>query len=233
MTGIERFTNAEFDIETIQDGDSFRVLAPGLARGLGYRDASRMTESLPENEKGYTTAWTLGGEQQVLAVTEPGFYRLLGQRQASRIKNPESRAQVQRFQYWVFHDVLPSLRQHGRYELPGSDEPVPATLTWDHAAAIGRARHGLAMSRDTWRRMLRSGGVLRLNGAPRTAYEDLFWPTETRWEIHAHALPYLVEHALRTWRRIEAAQRNVQMLMELGRIGHEVEGADTPDGFPF
>jgi len=233
LSQIERFVSGEFDIETIQAGDSFRVLAPGLARGLGYGDARDMVRSLPDEEKGSAPVPTLGGEQHVWFVTEPGFYRVLGQRQTSRIRNTEARAQVQRFQRWVFHEVLPSLRQHGRYELPGTSEPVPATLTWDHAAAIGRARHGLAMSRDTWRRMLCSGGVLRLNGAPRTAYEDLFWPTETRWEIHAHALPYLVEHALRTWRRIEAAQRNVQMLMELGRIGHEVEGADTPGDFPF
>ena len=228
MTGIERFANDEFDIEAIDDGDSFRVIAVGLARGLGHRNAVDMIRNLPEDEKGYASVHTLGGEQTVWCVTEPGFYRVLGQRQISRIKNAETRAQVDRFQRWIFHDVLPSLRKHGQYELPGAGEPLPATVTWDHAAAIGRARYGLGRSRDAWKKLLKSGGLLRLDGAPRQKYEDLFWPTETRWEIHSHSIRYLVDHALRTLRQLEVASQHAQLLIELGQIGREVEGPADP-----
>jgi prophage antirepressor-like protein len=232
VTGIERFHNAEFDIETIQDGDSFRVMAPGLARGLGHADARDMIRSLPEDEKGSGLVPTPGGEQVVWFVTEPGFYRVLGQRQTARIKNAGTRAQVERFQRWIFHDVLPSLRKHGRYDLAGSEESIPATVTWDHAAAIGRARFGLGMSRNAWKQLLKSGGLLRLDGAPRQKYEDLFWPTETRWEIHSHSIRYLVDHALRTKRQLEVASQHAQLLIELGQIGREVEGP-AAENFPF
>lgn len=231
MTGIERFHSDEFDIETIQDGDTFRVVAAGLARGLAFGSAKDMLRTLPEDEKGWALVPTLGGDQQVWTVSEPGFYRLIGQRQISRIKNAEAREQVARFQRWIFHEVLPSLRRHGRYELGDGDGPVPATVTWEHAAAIGRARFGLGMSCDTWKRLLKSGGVLRLSGAPRVSYEDLFWPTETRWEIHSHSIPFLVQQAIRTKRQIEAASLRAQLLLEIGDIGREVEAG--PDQHPF
>ncbi|MEV8637762.1 phage antirepressor KilAC domain-containing protein [Streptosporangium sp. NPDC051023] len=48
-------------------------------------------------------------------VTEPGLYRAIGQRQATRIKNPDVKDQVVRFQRWVYHDVLPSIRKTGQY----------------------------------------------------------------------------------------------------------------------
>lgn len=221
---IERFTNSEFGIELIPAGDTFRVAAPGLARGLAYKDAWNMLRSIPEDEKGSSLVRTLGGDQQLWHVTEPGLYRAIGQRQAARIKSPETRAQVERFQHWVFHEVLPALRKHGRYELGDGQvyASLPTTLTWERAAAIGRAHHGLGMNVSDFRRMLVAGGILKANKDPRAAYEDLFWPTDTRWEIHAHALQYLVGAALVTARRLQEQARNVQTLIELDSVGREL-----------
>ncbi len=231
--GVEYFTNGDFAIELIPAGDSFRAIAPGIARGLGHRDAVNMLASVPEDEKGYTLVSTPGGMQQVWSISGPGLYRVIGQRQAARIKNPEIRAQVERFQRWLFHDVLPALRKHGRYALPGGDRvhgSLPTTLTWEIAAEIGRAHHGLAMESGDWKRMLTSGGVLRLTGTPRKPYRDLFWQTDTRLEVHAHAVQYLVGLAMVTARRMQAASENVQMLLELDAIGREfpaIEGGKS------
>lgn len=227
--GVERFTNTEFGIELIYVGDSFRAFAPGVARGLAFGSAKDMLRSIPEEEKGWALAPTLGGTQEVRFISEPGLYRVIGQRQAARIKNSEVRAQVERFQRWIFHEVLPALRKHGRYELPGSEQvhgSLPTTLTWESAAAIGRAHHGLNMDVTQWKRLLKSGNVLKLTGAPRKKYEDLFWPTDTRWEIHAHAVQYLVGTAMVTVRRMQAASQNVQMLLELDSIGREFGAID-------
>lgn len=114
--GIERFTNGEFDIELIPEGDSFIVKASGLAKGLGYRDALTMIRTVPDTEKGYAPVRT-SADQQVWHLTEPGMYRVIGQRHASRVKNTTVREQVERFQSWVFGEVLPALRKHGRYEV--------------------------------------------------------------------------------------------------------------------
>ena len=236
--GIEHFANSEFDVEFLPAGESFQAVAPGLARGLSFKDAHTMLRTLPEDEKGtvLVRCRSANGVEQyreVLFVTEPGLYRVIGQRQAARIKNPEVRAQVERFQRWVFHDVLPALRKQGRFELPGGDRvhgSLPSTLSWEAAAAIGRAHHGLGMSETDWKRILKSASVLKLNGAPRAKYEDLFWPTDTRWEIHAHAVQFLVGTAMVTVRRMQAASENVQMLLELDAIGRDfpaIEGGES------
>ena len=52
--GLQVFDNGEFHLEITPVGDSFIVNAPGLARALGMRDAYRLTESLPDDEKGHT-----------------------------------------------------------------------------------------------------------------------------------------------------------------------------------
>jgi hypothetical protein len=80
------------------------------------------------------------------------------------------------------------------------------------------------MNTANFRRMLVAGGVLKANKDPRAAYEDLFWPTDTRWEIHAHALQYLVGTALVTARRMQERARNVQTLIELDSVSRELPG---------
>lgn len=52
---------------------------------------------------------TPGGRQSVVAVTEPGLFRLL-----LKSRKPEAKA----FQRWVFNDVLPCIRRHGTYPAP-------------------------------------------------------------------------------------------------------------------
>ena len=133
---ITPFSNGEFDLPLIVDGDTFKVLAPQLAKALGMRDAARLMESIPENEKGYTLASTPGGPQRVGYLTEAGFYRALGQRQAARIADEAIRAQVERFQAWVYSDLLPTFRKHGAYMSPAV---IEQTLT-DPDFIIGLAQ---------------------------------------------------------------------------------------------
>lgn len=120
------FTNGEFALPVIIDGDTFRVPAPELARALGFRQALDMTRSLDDDEKGYELVRTPGGEQRVGYVTEAGFYRVLGQRQAARVGDADTRARVERFQTWVYSEVLPAIRKHGGYLTP---EAIEKTLT--------------------------------------------------------------------------------------------------------
>lgn len=123
---IVPFSNGEFDLELIPEGDSFKVAAPGLARSLGMRDAYRLLEAIPDDEKGYTLSCTPGGEQNIGVVNEAGFYRAIGQRQSARIANPEIRSRVERFQSWVYGTVLPEIRKTGSYGTPAFD---PASLS--------------------------------------------------------------------------------------------------------
>ncbi|WP_424891841.1 BRO-N domain-containing protein [Streptomyces sp. XH2] len=218
---IEHFTTAEFDIEVLPRNGSFVVLAPGLARGLAYKDARDMLRSIPDDEKGSALVRTPGGNQQVWHLTEPGFYRVIGQRKTGRIRNDAIRKQIERFQRWVFHDVLPSLRKHGHYAppVPGNlGEPV--VLTWEKAAAHLRQRYGLPVDDAVvLRERLTDAGVLKLTGTPRKEFRDLFWPVGSRFDIHAHALPILAGRLTQVLYELAAAQAGVQTALELDAIG--------------
>lgn len=88
------------------------------ALGIDKTAASR----LDDDEKGLRSTQTLGGEQKVLFVNVPGFYKLV-----MRSRKPEAKA----FQRWVTHEVLPALRRDGAY--------VAADGTEDDATLMARA----------------------------------------------------------------------------------------------
>lgn len=222
---IEHFTNGEFDIEVLPRDDSFIVLAPGLARGLGHRDAQTMLRGVPGEEKGYALVRTPGGDQQVWHLNEPGFYRVIGQRKTGHIKDAYIRDQVERFQHWLYHEVLPALRKHGQYggsPVPGNF-PEPVVLTWEAAAAHLRQRMALPIEDgpDLIAR-LKDAGVLKLTGTPCKAYRDLFWPVGRRFDVHAHALPVLASHISRALYKLAAAQPGVQTALELDAMSRRV-----------
>lgn len=71
---------------------------------VNHRDALSRLDS---DERGSVVVDTLGGQQNMSAVSESGLYHLIFQ----------SRKQVaKRFRKWVTSEVLPALRKTGRYE---------------------------------------------------------------------------------------------------------------------
>lgn len=125
----KQFSNGEFQLSIEPHPvDGFRVLAPGLAKSLSVDSAANILRSIPEEEKGYSLVNTLGGQQNVGHVTEAGFYRAIGQRQIGRIQDPTARTMVERFQNWVYREVLPSIRATGGYAAAPSAELTPEVL---------------------------------------------------------------------------------------------------------
>ena len=106
MQEIIKFANDEFgEIRIAQDesGEPWFVAKDVCdALGINKTAASR----LDDDEKGLRSTQTLGGEQQILLVSEPGFYKLV-----LKSRKPEAKA----FQRWVTHEVLPSIRKQGAY----------------------------------------------------------------------------------------------------------------------
>gem|GEM_PF-2054072 len=91
-------------------------VAEDLAAILGIVQPSSTIRAFPLTEKGLHTVQTLGGVQQLLMVNESGLYRLI-----FRSRKPEAEA----FQYWIFHEMLPTLRRTGTYTMPGAVPPPP------------------------------------------------------------------------------------------------------------
>lgn len=116
MSDIQVFENSEFGkirATRGEDGEPMFV-AKDVCSVLGiskYRDAMA---SLDEDEGCPVIVDTPGGKQQMTAVTEPGFYKLV-----MRSRKPEAKA----FQRWVTHEVLPALRRDGGYMVARDETP--------------------------------------------------------------------------------------------------------------
>lgn len=117
MNDIQLFQNSEFELRITSEGDSFIVEAPGLSRNLGFSEARDMVRALPAEEKRRVGDSSDPHDQWVWHVTEAGFYRAIGQRQAARVKDMAVREQVIRFQNWVYREVLPQIRKTGSYSV--------------------------------------------------------------------------------------------------------------------
>ena len=109
MNGITVFQNDQFGeirITTI-DGEPWFV-AVDVCRALEIGDTHKAVSRLDEDEKGRSSIPTLGGDQDLLIVNEPGLYTLvLGSRK------PEAKT----FKRWITHEVIPSIRKSGSYSL--------------------------------------------------------------------------------------------------------------------
>ena len=86
---------------------------------LELQNIRQLLAKFDEDEKGVCTIYTPGGQQEMLTVTEPGLYRLIFK---------SRKAVAKRFQRWLFHDILPSIRRTGSYTINQSQKPPKALI---------------------------------------------------------------------------------------------------------
>lgn len=131
-------------IRTLADGDTVIFVASDIAKILGYRDAANLTRNLDDDEKGTHEVSTPSGMQNMTILTESGLYRAILNREAAYVRDTEAQAFVKRFQRWVTHEVLPSIRRHGGY-MAGQERMTPeqmalASLKWLQSKVDEQAR---------------------------------------------------------------------------------------------
>lgn len=141
---IQTFEFEGNSFRTLADGDEVMFVASDIAKLLGYGNAKDMARNLDSDEKGMHQVPTLGGLQKMTVLTESGLYRAILNREAAYVKNPEAKAFVKRFQRWVTHEVLPSIRRHGGY-MAGQERMTPeqmalASLKWLQSKVDEQAR---------------------------------------------------------------------------------------------
>lgn len=94
------------------DGEPWFVAAD-VCRALGLGNSSMAVSKLDEDEKGISSIDTLGGEQKLGIVNEPGLYTLV-----LSSRKPEAKA----FKRWITHEVIPAIRKTGGYIAAKPDE---------------------------------------------------------------------------------------------------------------
>lgn len=116
------FMGQEVRIETDKHGEIWWV-ARDVAEILGLVNVHTSLSAFPEDEKGIRRMSTPGGPQSLLTVNEPGLYRLIFQSRKPEAEN---------LKRWVYHNVLPTMRKTGRYEVT-PHLPAPIREVREHA----------------------------------------------------------------------------------------------------
>lgn len=113
---LQVFNNVEFgQVRTIVDGDKILFCASDIAKALGYEKPNNAINTHCKNatlKQGIITD-NLGRKQNANFIPEGDVYRLV-----VRSKLPTA----EKFESWVFDEVLPSIRKTGSYSI--KQQPV-------------------------------------------------------------------------------------------------------------
>lgn len=114
MSGIKIFDNPEFGaVRTSEQGGEILFCAKDVAVALGYKDP---TNAIKLHCKGVVKRHPLqtpGGTQEVRFIGEPDVFRLIV---SSKLPS------AQRFEAWLYEEVLPAIRRGGAYVASVPDE---------------------------------------------------------------------------------------------------------------
>lgn len=117
MNDLVIFNSPEFgQVRTLEEKGKTLFCGSDVAKALGYKNPSK---ALADHCKGVTKRYTLtdGGKQSMNFIPEGDIYRL-----AAKSELPGA----DRFESWIFDEVLPSIREHGAYMTP---ETIEKALT--------------------------------------------------------------------------------------------------------
>lgn len=116
MNDLQVFENPDFgQVRTVtKDGEPWFVAAD-VCRALEIADNRSATARLDDDEKDAVSIRTLGGEQKMTIVNEPGLYSLVLGSRKQEAKN---------FKRWITHEVIPSIRKTGSYSIQEPETPA-------------------------------------------------------------------------------------------------------------
>ena len=140
---LQLFENTDWKIRVImRDGEPWFV-AKDVCDCLDLGNISQTCSRLDDDERGIISNDTPSGKQEMLIVSEPGLYSLVGSS-----KKQEAKA----FKRWVNHEVLPSIRKTGGYGIRTVDDmindPDTAIRLLTQLKILRLQNDQLAMERD-------------------------------------------------------------------------------------
>lgn len=111
---IQVFNNEQFGaLRTYEEDGQILFCGKDVAKALGYKNTR---DAMSKHCKGVAKRYplrTAGGVQEFVFITEPDLYRLI-----THSKLPTA----EKFERWVFEEVLPAIRRTGGYMIAKQDE---------------------------------------------------------------------------------------------------------------
>lgn len=107
INNLQVFKNTEFgEVRTIEENGRILFCGSDCAKALGYQNPSRDVNRHCKSIERRCTTDSVGRQQETLFIPEGDLYRLI-----THSKLPAA----EKFESWVFEEVLPSIRRHGGY----------------------------------------------------------------------------------------------------------------------
>ena len=119
MKEMQVFKNEQFgEVRTVEENGRILFCGSDVAKALGYEANPQDAIRRHCKDDGcviHAVIDSMGREQQTKFITEGNLYRLITH---SKLSSAE------KFEKWVFDEVLPSIRKHGAYMTPEKLEEV-------------------------------------------------------------------------------------------------------------
>lgn len=112
---IQVFNNEQFGaLRTYEEDGQILFCGKDVAKSLGYKNPNK---AIGDHCRGITKRYpikdSLGRTQEAVFITEPDLYRLITHSKLST---------AEKFERWVFEEVLPAIRRTGGYMVAKQDE---------------------------------------------------------------------------------------------------------------
>lgn len=192
------FQNEQFgQVRTIDEKGKVYFCGKDVAMALGYADYGKAIR-LHCKLKGRVNRpiLTNGGEQQMSFIDEGNLYRLI-----THSKLPEA----EKFETWVFDEVLPTIRKTGKFEVHKATDDLKAqrVATAKKNADIRSAKL-----------------LLQIADSTKTQYKEVLQAHVTKLLTGEFLLP-LPEVSERTYSAGEIAERLGTSANKIGRLSNE------------
>ena len=118
MSKLQIFNNPEFgQVRCVEvDGKPYAV-GIDVAGALGYVKPTDAVTAHCRGSLTYGVIDSLGRTQETKIIPEGDIYRLIV-KAADQSKNEDIKARAEKFEKWIFDEVIPAIRKTGIYEVP-------------------------------------------------------------------------------------------------------------------
>lgn len=123
MNELQIFDNQDFGkVRTLEEGENILFCASDVAKALGYKNPTEAIQDHCKRVVERCTSDSLGRRQTMKFIPGGDIYRLAA---SSKLPGAE------KFESWIFDEVVPTIHKHGAYMTPETLEKVllsPDTL---------------------------------------------------------------------------------------------------------
>lgn len=120
MNAIQNFAFEEHLVRVVEKNGDPWFVAKDICQCIDIKNYRDAVEKLDDDEKGVALTDTLGGNQELIVVSEGGLFTIILR---SRLATTPG-SLPHRFRRWVTGEVLPQIRRTGKYD-PAASRPAP------------------------------------------------------------------------------------------------------------